>query len=173
MNNDLELYKIVKSHFRNLGNLIWTNIKYFTTIFLSLFTIHIYLLFDPKYQNIGFKLAYFTLPVLNLGVVLVGYFVIKGQFKRFYQWIAVFSKLEDLLGFNTERTSKEILENDKYIFPKDFLCVKGGHLDTKSFVKHQLSWGNRHPTFWKIRALFILFIISSFASIIITYKVVY
>lgn len=151
-----------------LGNLTWTNVKYFTTVYTAVFSFLLYVLISPP-LDFNYKLL-LPVPVFLFLISFIGMLAIQNQFQRLYQWITVSSKLEDLLDLNKEYEFN-ILKKDKSILPSSFLSIQNSNTDisTKEYVDDLLKfphWRNRSRISYKIMWLFLIFMFFSVLELI-------
>jgi len=142
----LTYYDKLVDRLEGINDRIWTQSGYFTTIFISLLTIPIVILFSYYSIILGYPflaLILLLLPLSGISVIIIAYESNFKQFKNLYTLVTIMSKIEEKFGLKKKRKGN-ILPEDEYLLPDEYLTInsKLGYKSTREFVERNI-FGDR------------------------------
>jgi len=135
--------------------LMWENVKFFSTLISALITADILLLrlfLDLKMRSsIPLLLLYLMLPGFIMSMSYMGERDLKRRWKRILEAIANCSKIESLLGVDTEISGKlRVFQKDRYLFPERWFKSRSKYSTTEDFIEGELKPENMYTQMRKI-----------------------
>lgn len=154
--NKKELIEIWKDERRTRdisAQLMWENVKYFTTIIGAFITAHMALLGIIKDAGIPQWLFYGSLIVFPVSIILLSYYAtkdLKRRWKRIMDSIVNLIKLEGILGLYDDVSAKLMnFKSDKYLF-KRYKENAERFNSSNSFVECETEGDNMYTSMRKI-----------------------
>jgi len=164
-NNDekalIESYNHAESRRTDLIDRVWETAKFFTTIFSALTATTIAL---SSFKISPIKGLLLLLPITTLGIMVIGWFNLRREYKRFLEAVGWLKIIEKYLGLHNEVTmDKRYFRKDKYFVPKRY--VQNTFATLEAFIDDSMSlWKNKDTIFFMFTLLFLFY---SLVSIII------
>lgn len=128
----LEMYSHAEQRIGKAITHIWENMKFTTTIVLSLITATIALL------QLSWSWVVIFLPILALIITCLSFLNLKRQYYRFLEAIVWLNKIEKCLGLYKEiKEDERLFSAEKHLVSKRFF-ESGKYETTEDFIKAKL-----------------------------------
>ena len=164
----LILYGQVSENARYVVDKIWTNVRFFATLTSALITLTVMIMISMMKGQVGIipapiRLVLIFIPLINIALSILGIKNLAREYKRFLDWIAALSKIQEKLGLY-ERTRFRTFQKDKYILPERF--SQHAYSSTEDFIEAMMK--SKSSIYYYFKILHWIYVtISVFLAIVI------